>query len=159
MSDARSKFSPRVAVIAMSADDGRTQQHFKDQVDINRILAKYRKTGVIEHVKRAQARYGDFTELAEYAQNLDKVAKAQQAFESLPAELRNKFNNNIPGFFDYIMQPENFDECVKMGIYEKPKEPMAGTPAAAEPAPQATKSGVMKKPRVQSPPPAESDEQ
>lgn len=146
MKTVRNRFSERVAVIAMEGES-RTQQHFKDQVDINRILAKYRKTGVIEHVKRAQERYGDFAELAEYGMNLDKVAKAQQAFEMLPATLRNKFNNSIPGFFTYIMDEANFDDCVKMGIYEAPK---AGTPAAAAPDlnAQATKSGAQKKTKI-----------
>lgn len=144
----RNKFSPRVAVIAPEdPDGGLTQQHFKEAVDINNILAKYRKTGIMEHVKLAKERYGDFTELGEYAVHLDKVAKAQQAFESLPAELRNQFNNSIPGFFEYVMKEENYDQCVKWGIFD-PKEPKAGTPAAADPAPQATKSGSMKKPKV-----------
>lgn len=118
----RNKFSPRVAVIAMSADDGRTQQHFGDKVDINKILAKYRKTGVIEHVQRAQERYGDFTELTEFAIHADKVAKANQAFEMLPAELRNKFNNSVPGFFEFIGNPANKDECIKWGLFNKPAE-------------------------------------
>lgn len=145
----RNKYSPRIAVIAPAdPDGGLTQQHFKEAVDINNILAKYRKTGIIEHVKLAKERYGDFTELGEYAVHLDKVAKAQQAFESLPAELRNQFKNSIPGFFEYIQKEENFDQCVQWGIFEKPQEPKAGTPAAADPAPQATKTGAMKKPKV-----------
>lgn len=145
----RNKFSARVAVIAPEdPEGGLTQQHFKDAVDINNILAKYRKTGIMEHVKLAKERYGDFTELGEYAVHLDKVAKAQQAFESLPAELRNQFKNSIPGFFEYIQQPENHDQCVEWGIFEKPTEPKAGTPAAADPSPDSTKSGAQKKPRV-----------
>lgn len=145
----RNKFSPRVAYIAMSADDGRTQQHFADEVDINRILAKYRKTGVIEHVKRAQERYGDFTDLANYATNLDKVAKAKQSFEMLPAELRNHFKNSIQGFFEFVKDPENIPQMQKWGFFEKkPNEPGDSTlsPAKpAEPAPQSTKAGNIKK--------------
>lgn len=145
----RHKYSPRIAVIAPAdPEGGLTQQHFKEAVDINNILAKYRKTGIVEHVKQAKERYGDFTELGEYAVHLDKVAKAQQAFEMLPAELRNQFNNSIPGFFEYIQKPENKDQCIKWGIFDAPKEPMAGTPAAADSAPQATKTGAMKKPKV-----------
>ena len=114
----RSKYSPRVAVIAPEGES-LTQQHFKEAVDINNILSKYRKTGIVEHVKRAQAIYGDFTELGQYAVHLDKVAKAQQAFDMLPAELRNQFNNSIPGFFEYIQKPENKDQCIN-GVFSKP---------------------------------------
>lgn len=147
MSKVRNRFSDRVAVIAMEGES-RTQQHFRESVDINNILAKYRKTGIIEHVKRAKERYGDFSELAEYGKNMDKVAKAQQSFEMLPAELRNQFQNNIPKFFEYIQKEENKEQCIKWGIFDAPKEPKAGTPAAADPAPQATKNGNMKKPKV-----------
>lgn len=129
----RSRWSPRIAYLAFEGES-LTQQHFKDAVDINNILAKYRKTGIIEHVKRAKAIYGDFTELAEYTKNLDKVAKAQQSFEMLPAELRNQFKNSIPGFFEYIQDPKNKEQCIAWGIFEKDEEAKAGTPAAPAPA-------------------------
>jgi len=144
----RNRFSERISVPAPWKDDGRTQVHFGKQVDINNILAKYRKTGIIEHVKRAKERFGDFTELGEYAKNLDKVAKAQQSFEMLPAELRNQFKNSISGFFEYIGDEKNREQCVKWGIFNPPEEPKAAPAAAAEPAPQATKNGNMKKPKV-----------
>lgn len=143
----RNKFSPRVAFIAMSADDGRTQQHFAKEVNINNILAKYRKTGIITHVQRTQERYGPLQDLAEFAVNLDKVEKAKQSFEMLPAELRNKFNNSIPGFFDFITKEENRSQCEAWGILNK-KEPTPVPPAAADPSPQSKKSGGMKKPPV-----------
>lgn len=144
----RNKFSERIAYIAMSGP-GRTQQHFKGEVDINNILAKYRKTGIIDHVKRAQARYGDFTMLGDYVGDLDKVQKATQAFEQLPAELRNQFKNSIPGFFEFIKEEKNFDQCVKWGIFE-PKIEAAAVPAA----PKETKSTpktALEKPKDPSP--------
>lgn len=117
----RNKFSPRISVPAPEGNDGRVQEHYKDQVDINNILAKYRKTGVIDHVKKTQAKYGDFTDMLDVAGNLDKVKKAEQAFEQLPAELRNKFKNSIPAFFEYLKDDANTEECIKMGL-KKPKD-------------------------------------
>lgn len=128
---ARNKFSPRVQVLAPQAvdaktgeiiDDGRTQKHFKDEVDINNILAKYRKGQVMTHVKRAQARFGDFSQYTDLASDMDKVAKAQQTFEMLPATLRNHFKNSIPGFFDFVNNPDNFEKGVELGIFERPKQ-------------------------------------
>lgn len=68
----RNKFSPVVKKVIDNFGPSRTQQHFMDSCDINKILAKYRKTGVIEHVKRAKAMYGDFSEYVEVAQNLGR---------------------------------------------------------------------------------------
>lgn len=147
----RNRFSERVAYIALQGP-GRTQQHFRDQVDINNIFVKYRKTGVIEHVKRTQERFGDIRDLADYTQDLDKVAKAQQAFEMLPAELRNQFKNSISGFFEYIKNDENRPQLEKWGfVNKKPEEPKAGTPAAAEYSPEAKKTGAPKVPKKTAP--------
>jgi hypothetical protein len=116
----RSRFDQRVAVIHPHDDVSMCQKHFQDECNINNILKKYRKTGIIDHVTKARLVYGDFNQYKDAAQNLDKVAKAQQLFEQLPAELRNEFKNSIPGFFDYISQAKNFDQCVAWGIFDKP---------------------------------------
>lgn len=139
----RNKFSDRIAVVADTSGESLTQQQFKDDCNVNVIMARYMKTGVIEHVTRARARFGDFGDLAEGVFELDKVAKAQQAFEMLPATLRNRFDNSIQGFFGFIGDPKNFDECVRMGIYDKPTKegkavvdsnlPKGGTPPAGAP--------------------------
>jgi len=147
----RHRFSERIAFIAPWADDDRTQQHFLHQVNVNNIVAKYRKTGIVEHVKRAQARYGDFSELAEFATNMDKVAKAQQGFEALPAAIRNEFKNSIPGFFEYIQDPKNREQCEKWGIFNKKPD------APAEPVPAGSKKdgSIKKSPKISDPLPEE----
>lgn len=142
----RSKYSPRIGVVVECGEESNVQQHFKDQCDINKIAKMVEATGSAEHVKQARERYGDFSELFDVGINMDKAAKAQQLFEQLPTDLRKKVGNSIPNLFNYISQKENFDECVKMGIFDKPQEPAAGSAAAqpAEPAPQATKTGAIK---------------
>lgn len=157
----RSKFSGRVGVVARHLEDGRTQRHLGRATDINNILAKYRKTGVIEHVKRTQERYGDFTMLADFAGNLDMTAKAQQAFEALPASLRNQFGNSIPDFYAFVSNPENKEQLRKWGMLKAAPDEPAAVPAAAkpaEPAPQATKSGAIKKSKVIQPESTDGEE-
>lgn len=137
----RSKFSQRVAVITDTGDVQRTQQHFKDQCDVNKIMARYNRTGIMSHVNRAQAKYGDFTMLGDFVENADKVVRAQQAFDQLPSELRKEFDNDYTKFFASIGKPEYRDKMVKWGILkEEPKKtatvPVAepATPPASEPA-------------------------
>lgn len=124
MGYARHKFSERKPVIKVTTG-GRTQEHFQKDCDINFIMAKYKKTGVVEHVRKTRAMYGDFTEFMDQAVNMDKVAKAQQAFEALPATLRNKFSNDPRKMMEFIHDKRNFDECVELGIFDKPKAPEA----------------------------------
>lgn len=140
----RNKFSTFAREPFVSTAPDRTQQHLRDEVNINNIIAKYNKTGIIEHVTRNRLKYGEFADLADYATNLDKVAKAQQSFETLPATLRNEFKNSIEGFFEFIRKPENKEQCVKWGIFDPPKDPKPAAPAAGEPSPQSTKTGKIK---------------
>lgn len=143
----RNKFSKIDRVQPPTDEDDKTQQHLRDEVNINQIIAKYNKTNVITHVSKNRQRFGEFLELADHAVNLDKVAKAQQSFDQLPAQLRNQFNNSIEGFFSFIQRPENADQCVKWGIFDPPpqKIPNDGIPSAGEPSPQSTKKGNIKK--------------
>lgn len=118
------KFKLPAQVVARApSGNSKVQKHFKEEVDINNILAKYRKTGIIEHVARGRKLYGDFTEVKDVAEAMDVSARAKAIFEELPATLRNEFKNSIPGFFDFINDEKNFDKCVEWGIFEKPKAP------------------------------------
>lgn len=141
----RNKFSKPVRVLSLPKGEDRTQQHFREEVNINQIIAKYQKTNILTHVTKNRVRFGEFLELADHAVNLDKVAKAQQSFDQLPSQLRNQFNNSIEGFFSFIQKPENKDQCIKWGIFDPPKEAKVGTPTAPEPSPQSTKTGNLKK--------------
>lgn len=113
---------------------GRTQQHLKDAVDVHNILAKYARTGLIDHVNRAVGDYGDFTQVNEYQDNLNMVLRAQQSFDALPATVRKRFGNDPGAFFEFATNPQNHDELVKLKLArERPTSP-APAPAPA-PAP------------------------
>lgn len=98
-----------------------TQQQFKDESDINNVIRKYDKTGLITHVSAIQAHYGDFTEVNEYQEALNIVMKAQNDFASLPAKIRNRFHNDPGEFVEFITNPDNLDEMVELGLAKKPK--------------------------------------
>jgi len=38
----------------------RTKQSFIEETDVNTIMGRWRRTGVIEHLAKAEPRYGDF---------------------------------------------------------------------------------------------------
>lgn len=151
----RNKFSKRTPVILHSTGEDLTQQHFREEVSINNIIAKYNKTGVINHVSRNRLRFGEFRDLAEHITDIDKVTKAQQSFETLPATLRNEFGNSIEGFFKFVKNPANNEQLIKWGILDpippSPETPKTAQQFAGEPSPQSTKSGNIKKtPKISS---------
>lgn len=99
---------------------GRTEQHHKASCDVNNILRKYDKTGLITHVNRSAASYGDFTEVNEYKVNLNMVMAAQDSFDELPSSIRKRFANDPGEFFEFVTNPANADEMVKLGLANPP---------------------------------------
>lgn len=106
-----------------AAGDGVTKQSFKDECDINNIMKKYEQTGElpISFMQREQ-QFGDFSEVPTYQEACEVVLKANNAFESLPTEVRKRFNNDVNQFMEFMENPENVDEMIKLGLAIK-REP------------------------------------
>lgn len=110
-----------------------TKQQFKDECDINNVLKKYDSTGLITHVNKTQARFGDFTEVNEYQESLNIVIAAQAAFDALPSALRKRFANDPGLYVEFVTNPENEAEMIRLGMAkERPQAAPAPAPAPAE---------------------------
>jgi len=121
-----------------------TKQSFKSQCNIDTILANYKKTGVITHANKTQPQYGDFLQAADYQLYQNKILQAQDAFNSIPSNIRAEFDNDPQKFLEFAQNPENIDAMRELGLAapEAPKPPTAATPApepepSQEPAPAA----------------------
>lgn len=95
---------------------GLTKQAHKDECDVNRILQGYDRTGLITHVNHAQSMYGDYTEVNEYQENMLMVIQAQESFAALPSEIRKHFSNDPGEFFEFVTDPKNSEEMIKLGL-------------------------------------------
>lgn len=113
-------YGDRVRVTADPAGESLTQQHFKKSTDIVEIIKKHDRTGIIEHVARGVATYGDYSEVNEYREALDKVNNANATFMELPAELRAMFGNDAGAFFEFATDPKNESEMQELGLMAKP---------------------------------------
>ncbi len=118
-----------------------TKQAHKDECDINRIMAKYQKTGVITHVSRYSMEYGDATNL-DYQTALNTVLEAQRMFADLPSSVRRRFDEDPAQFLAFVQDPENVEEMRSLGLVDIPEEPipipvvMAANPVPDKPAPE-----------------------
>lgn len=109
---------------------GRTRQSCKDECDINKIMARYHKNGVLPKMILENPIFGDFSSMPDYQESMGIVIKAQSQFNALSAELRNRFGNDPAKFLDFCSKEENRDEMKKLGLLkpekkvekEKPKE-------------------------------------
>jgi len=51
------------------------------------------------------------------------VADAQSMFMDLPAHIRKRVGHDVANFLPFIDDPENFDECVELGLLPPSKKP------------------------------------
>lgn len=78
-----------------SVDEGLVQQHMKDEVDVNTIVRRFGITGQLPLGPNTGI-YGDFTDIFDYDGAVERVRGARERFLKLPAEVREKFDND-PG--------------------------------------------------------------
>lgn len=122
--------TPKQRVRIIFPDKDRTKQQFKSESDVNNIVAKFRKTGLIDFVNRRSAQYADVSGL-QFQSAMDLVARANTLFHELPANIRDRFQNSPAQFFDFVNNPANREEAEALGVV-KPKEDVgAGAPTDA----------------------------
>lgn len=92
-----------------------TEQAHKDVTDINKIIEKYDKHGLLSHVQTMEARYGDVTGV-DFRNAQDLYIKAQNSFEALPANIKKRFNQSAADFLDFMDDPNNRDEAIELGL-------------------------------------------
>jgi len=117
MKNVRKRSTKRLQTVIKG--ESRTKQQFKLECDINTIMKKYEKTGLITHVKEGGT-YGDFTNVSDYHSALNQVIEADEAFMTLPASTRKKFNNDAAQMIAFLDDPKNDEEAIKLGLKAKP---------------------------------------
>lgn len=96
-------------------DDSLTVQEPTEDCDINKIMERYAQTGILPG-NATRATYGDFTGINDYHKAMNAVRFAQNAFNELPVQMRTKFENDPAKLLDFINDPDNAAEAVKMGL-------------------------------------------
>lgn len=108
-------------------DPSRTLQSAKEETDINTIVKRFGLTGQLPEGMRAPT-YGDFTDVVDFHTAMNAVAQAGEAFDRLPASIRDRFNNDPGLFVDFCSDDKNRAEAEKMGLVmpQTPKETQKG---------------------------------
>lgn len=93
------------------------QQQFKDECDINNILRQFNITGLLPE-SPLSPRYGDFTGIKDYQSALNAVMAAEEGFMTLPAETRAMFGNDPEQLINFLDNPANKDQAIKLGLID-----------------------------------------
>lgn len=108
----------------------RVKQSFAAECDINNILKQFKMTGQIQHMsaKAAQGVYEDLPDPIDFQQALNTVMDAEASFSTLPSQIRDRFGNDPAAFLDFMANPSNQDEIIKLGLATDKRPPPEPSP-------------------------------
>lgn len=95
-----------------------TEQHHKRECDVNEIIKKYDKQGLITHVSKFEARYGDLQGV-DFKEAMDLITGAQSKFNELPAEIRKRFRNDPGELITFMEDENNREEAIQLGLIDR----------------------------------------
>lgn len=119
-----SRYKPAPSPVHTCRTPSLARQSEFPNTDIRQIVARFKTTGVLPISSRVP-QYGDFSRIGDYQSLLNKVRDVQDYFDSLPSDVRARFDNSATVMLDFLADPANTAEAVEMGI----KSPLEETPA------------------------------
>lgn len=115
-----------------------TKQSFVEDTDINLLAKKYIRpdvdyspvqiAGQIAAVTKQPLVYGDVSNATNLNDAMNVIAEIQEAFDVLPATIRQRFDNDPLSLVGFLENPDNRVEAVKLGLVEELPSSPAGAP-------------------------------
>lgn len=131
----RTAYGPKIKS-TLICPPGLTKQAHAHESEINNIMAKYIRTGILEHANNHSLQYG-FATSDDYHSSLNLLIEAQNMFNELPSQARTKFRNDPGEFLEFVQDPDNAPYMYDLGLSDTPYNPVA---LAAETVAEATPS-------------------
>lgn len=115
-------YGPKVMVgidASESERDPGAVQSFREECDINNIMADVQQVGMASWMMAHAGTFEDVTGL-DFQSCMDQIVRAQEAFDDLPAAVRDRFANDPAKFLDFLGSEANREEAVKLGLVNPP---------------------------------------
>lgn len=106
----------RNRVSTNNQEDSLTSQEFKDECDVNYVLRHGVSERMAQALEKWQPKYADISSI-DFIGSLNNVKEAQSAFEELPAQTRDLFDDNPQAFIDFIKDPSNIERLPALAKY------------------------------------------
>lgn len=110
----------RLRVVSCGNKPSLTKQSDKDRANIHNILRRFEKTGHLPQ-RVVEPLQGDIPAVSSFHEAMNIVVRGQQAFDSLPSNIRQKFENDPGKFLSFVSDEKNKDEMKEMGLLSPEK--------------------------------------
>lgn len=95
---------------------GKTQQEFKSDVDINELMRRVRARQAVPLTPAGPGLFGQFALPQDFTAALDAINDAQRRFMELPAAARKAAGNSPAGLMEAMQDPDRLAELVAAGL-------------------------------------------
>lgn len=116
---------PRVQTV--NTEPSKTVQSDVFRTEIRHIMAKYKETGIVAHMRDVDLQFRDVTEFQDFRDLMFQNKEAEKVFMSLPSKVREVFDHDYATWLDAAHDPEKLEalrpELEKLGVI-KPGEPV-----------------------------------
>lgn len=119
----KTPYNGRVACSFETTGESMTQEHFREETEILNIIRRHDRNGVIDHINKGTAIYGDFSEITDYRDMIHKLREADSAFAQVPSDVRKRFENDPAKFFNFVTDESNHEALAEMGLLMKKTKP------------------------------------
>lgn len=107
---------------------GRTKQEFKKDTDMNLIVSRYRKTGVLpQGVMQGAKRYGDFSQIPDFTEMCARVDAARSMFLALPSKVRRALDHDPENLLKAVQSKEGVEFLIANGLGRRHAEQIAAS--------------------------------
>lgn len=107
-----------------------TKQYFKNECNINNIIAKFAATGQLPLANNQEPQYGFAPDLdLDLKSSIDMVNALKSEFYKLPKDIQKSFDNNPNNYGEFLSDYENNPEKYSADLVD-----VEGTEISAKPA-------------------------
>lgn len=125
------RFSPPPSPGEINASPTMTQQHYKDECDLNQILARHKGAGELSAIQMRQLlaqsaavtptsprlpQFADYSNLPDFSEIKRSFIKASRAFAEVPVNVRMQFGNNPEIFYNVLTDPKQHQRLRDAGL-------------------------------------------
>jgi len=107
----------RAVKVVTVTGPNKTDQSFKDDLDVNVLVQDAQRKGLLRHVDQWKGEYDDIP-AGDFQEAQFIVAKGKSMFEALPSSRRNQFHNDPAEFMSFVQDPANQETLRKWGVLQ-----------------------------------------
>lgn len=108
-------YGTKITPKTINTEPSMTKQSLAENLDVNNIIRRYNKTGVLQKMTDFEGLYGQFDDI-DLREAIEKVEAAKNVFMEVPSQIRNLFENNAGSFIDYATNPANIQQLRDWGL-------------------------------------------